>query len=1416
MGSGIYIIPYRYDFLALSGGTVTGNTVFTQNLTATTYYSGSTPLQTAIYNIVNQFSSSTLTFSAGNNLFVITASTYPNITYGLNDSIYINGNISGGTFFSGGTNIQDLFILSGISLGTGITVFEQKLNNNLLFNTIVGSGQTTVSKSNNRIILHTPPTTIPFGAYIWTGTSGNYSYKIRSWTGESNSNFTLVASQNSNIGYYAHYSGLFVGRNNTINKNSTSSVIVGGEQNTINDSKYGAIIGGTYNVLGKFYSSGGAAYQDDSVIIGGERNRLYRTYHSAIIAGGNNLITGDTYSSNYGVYGSSIIGGISNTIKGAWNSIILGGQRNIITHDANGSVIVGGNDITANTPNTVIVPQLRIVSVTEATALTPYSLFVNSSGYVYRKNINGANGISINNGLSSITISYTGATTIGINNGLNTYTGGTNLNPTVNISGATLSYLSAGTLSGGTILSGGTDIGNIFVVSGATSGNGNSIFINKINNNLLFKSLSAGTNINFVDNGSLITISASNSSSQTLIQDGLNTYTGGTSSAPTVNISGATLTFLSAGTLSGGTIFSGGTDVNLLLGEKNTASNIGGAGTDGIFAQKNGIDLQFKSLSAGTGISFLSSSTVITIINTSTGSTNISGNFLPISGGTVTGQTNFVAGLSANTLSGGTIFSGDTDIGNIFVVSGATSGNGNSVFINKINNNLLFKSLSAGTNIGFVDNGSLITISAVSLSQTLIQDGLNTYTGGTSSNPTVNISGATLTFLSAGTLSGGTIFSGGTNIQNIFVTSGQNISNSGTTVFIDKTNSILRFRTFSGASGTSISVNNNIITFSSPNIPSSAYLFVSGTGYGSIIQNNGGNYATGRFSFAVGTGNTATANYGVSLNGKKNSVKSLYGAVIGGINNIDYSVRNGLIISSSGVSISSKVRNYNSVIGSKNINILANNTRSSYYNLVSNSLNSKLYQVNFGSIIGSKSVQIGYYSSAKPITSYAKIHESLNSKSYSNFSNISNSRNAFIIGVLSSGSTIINSYAAVAQTFIRYNKRSSLILSVESYIDANPVYKDGYNNHIIASDSSYSYNSHNSLLLLTKSSSNGYKTFNKQFFSGLLIGTKAVSNKSNKYGFAINSISGAVVFSATYSGLINSKSSNINNSFTAQTSMNLLIVNSSDSEINSGKHNTIIGSLQGSIRPNDIVYGGYNSIVGGIHNEIIGGNKNFIIGGGYNRVYSGIYSGIIGGKSNTITASYNGSVIIGGKDLVLSKNYTVAVPELRVSTLPISSGYIVVADATGYLKNSSISSSTLIIGISNGLNTYTGGTLSNPRINISGATLTFLSAGTLSGGTILSGNSDLDTIFHKKGGYLLQKNGTISGSTFSGVPLIYTLTFTTSFIDNNYAVSIVGEDARMWSISGKTLSGFTINSNSSVLINGNVFWTASENGEGFR
>lgn len=102
------------------------------------------------------------------------------------------------------------------------------------------------------------------------------------------------------------------------------------------------------------------------------------------------------------------------------------------------------------------------------------------------------------------------------------------------------------------------------------------------------------------------------------------------------------------------------------------------------------------------------------------GGSGSSGNFLPLSGGTVTGNTNFTqtitaTTITANTIYGGVLMSGGTNIYDIFAIAGSTGG-----------------------------------------PSTFVQPGLNTYTGGTPSLPTVNVTGGTFNSL---VVTGNTILS---------------------------------------------------------------------------------------------------------------------------------------------------------------------------------------------------------------------------------------------------------------------------------------------------------------------------------------------------------------------------------------------------------------------------------------------------------------------------------------------------------------------------------------------------------------------------------------------------------------------------------------------------------------------------------
>lgn len=114
-----------------------------------------------------------------------------------------------------------------------------------------------------------------------------------------------------------------------------------------------------------------------------------------------------------------------------------------------------------------------------------------------------------------------------------------------------------------------------------------------------------------------------------------------------------------------------------------------------------------------------------------------SSSFLGLTGGTISGNVFVSIGLSATTLSGGTIYSGGTNLYDIFLTAGDLSG----------------ITVSAGSNISVqqVGNDYKVSLTASPSVNNLTFSG--TSTGGN---------------IFATNLSGGTIFSGGTNLYDIF------------------------------------------------------------------------------------------------------------------------------------------------------------------------------------------------------------------------------------------------------------------------------------------------------------------------------------------------------------------------------------------------------------------------------------------------------------------------------------------------------------------------------------------------------------------------------------------------------------------------------------------------------------------------
>lgn len=102
-------------------------------------------------------------------------------------------------------------------------------------------------------------------------------------------------------------------------------------------------------------------------------------------------------------------------------------------------------------------------------------------------------------------------------------------------------------------------------------------------------------------------------------------------------------------------------------------------------------------------------------------SIGVLGNFLPISGGTLTGQLD-VPSISGNSITGFTFYSGSTPLQNIFPYSGTNIGSGSTgIFAQKNNDLLEFKTLSAGTKVTITGTSDTIIISTSGVNSYYIQ-----------------------------------------------------------------------------------------------------------------------------------------------------------------------------------------------------------------------------------------------------------------------------------------------------------------------------------------------------------------------------------------------------------------------------------------------------------------------------------------------------------------------------------------------------------------------------------------------------------------------------------------------------------------------------------------------------------------------
>lgn len=249
---------------------------------------------------------------------------------GSDNSVYssvTNSALIGGSYNSV-VKSSDVSILGGTGNTINSSPFSSILAGQL--NTIIGELNSTGTTNSSTIIGGT-------NNLISTQTPGYWNLlPILSGTGQAN-NSSIIGGENNSI--YGH----------------KNSIILGGENNLIhfdfpifsnkNESIIGSsscyVIGATNSFINS--SSGSTIYYTNySGVLGGTNNKIQQSDNSGILFGTNNSLAFPSIATL--------------TI----NSVIVGGSYNYVVPGTESSVIIGGNNITASTDNTVYVPDLVV------------------------------------------------------------------------------------------------------------------------------------------------------------------------------------------------------------------------------------------------------------------------------------------------------------------------------------------------------------------------------------------------------------------------------------------------------------------------------------------------------------------------------------------------------------------------------------------------------------------------------------------------------------------------------------------------------------------------------------------------------------------------------------------------------------------------------------------------------------------------------------------------------------------------------------------------------------------------------------------------------------------------------------------------------------------------------------------------
>ena len=160
----------------------------------------------------------------------------------------------------------------------------------------------------------------------------------------------------------------------------------------------------------------------------------------------------------------------------------------------------------------------------------------------------------------------------------------------------------------------------------------------------------------------------------------------------------------------------------------------------------------------------------------------------------------------------------------------------------------------------------------------------------------------------------------------------------------------------------------------------------------------------------------------------------------------------------------------------------------------------------------------------------------------------------------------------------------------------------------------------------------------------------------------------------------------------------------------------------------------------------------------------------------------------------------------------LTASFVTTAQTASYITGSVFTSTNLVLSASNALTAsyVTGSTFTSTNLALSASNA--LTASYVSGSIFTSTNRVLSSSYALTASYVPSiRAGSASIASFisaGGGDYIADVIFSTAFPNNNYAVTVTGEDARSWTIQSKQTTQFTINSNSTTVLTGPVYWIA--------